>query len=140
MRQVRKQLESEHGIDEVPFPSRATFHRLVTRLAEGRHATGSARTRRTLSQQPIGPFGAVYPIRPGELMQIDSTPLDVAVELDDGVVGRVELTALVDIATRSIPAAVIRPTTKTVDAALLLARCLTPELMRPGWAEGKSVV
>ena len=139
IRQVRTHLESEHGAGVVPFPSRATFHRLVTRLAQGRHATGSARTRRTLSQQPNGPFGAVYPIRPGELMQIDSTPLDAAVELDDGVVGRVELTALVDIATRSIPAAVIRPTTKAVDASLLSARCLTPELMRPGWAEAASM-
>ncbi|WP_207797221.1 hypothetical protein [Arthrobacter glacialis] len=74
----------------------------VGRLTEGRHATGSARTRRTLAQQPPGPFGAVYPVRPGELMQIDSTPLDIAVELDDGVIGRVELTAMVDIATRSL--------------------------------------
>ena len=137
MRQVREQLESEHGI--VPLPSRATFHRLVGRLAAGRHATGSARTRRTLAQQPEAPFGAVYPVRPGELMQIDSTALDIAVELEDGVIGRVELTAMVDIATRSIPAAVIRPTTKAVDAALLLARCLTPELMRPGWAQAASM-
>jgi hypothetical protein len=30
---------------------------------------------------------------------------------------------------------VLRPTTKAVDAALLLARTLTPEPMRPGWAE-----
>jgi putative transposase len=72
-------------------------------------------------------------------MQIDSTPLDIAVELDDGVIGRVELTAMVDIATRSIPAAVVRPATKAVDAALLLARCLTPELMRPGWAQAASM-
>ncbi|WP_345046065.1 Mu transposase C-terminal domain-containing protein [Arthrobacter methylotrophus] len=139
MRQVRKQLEADHGPDVVPLPSRATFHRLIGRLAEGRHATGSARTRRTLAQQPEGPFGAVYPVRPGELMQIDSTPLDIAVELDDGVIGRVELTAMVDIATRSIPAAVVRPATKAVDAALLLARCLTPELMRPGWAQAASM-
>jgi putative transposase len=63
----------------VPFPCRATFHRPVGRLAAGRHATGSARTRRTLAQQPEAPFGAVYPVRPGELMQIDSTILDIAV-------------------------------------------------------------
>jgi len=69
----------------------------LKRLAEGRHVTGSARTRRTLAQQPDGPFGAVFPVRPGELTQIDSTPLDVAVVLADGVVGRVELTGLVDI-------------------------------------------
>lgn len=134
-RDVKKRAAAESGDEPILFPSLSTFRRLVTRMREGRHATGSARTRRTLDQQPDGPFGAVYPVRPGELMQIDSTPLDIAVELDPGTVGRVELTALVDIATRSICAAVLRPTTKAVDAALLLARCMTPELMRPGWPE-----
>jgi putative transposase len=137
-REVAKRVRDEHG-DGVELPSRATFHRLVGKLAQGRHATGSARTRRTLDQQPDGPFGAVHPVRPGELMQIDSTPLDIAVEFEDGITGRVELTALVDAATRSIPAAVLRPTTKAVDAALLLARCVTPEIMRPGWPEAVSM-
>src|SRR5262249_54493508 len=49
--------------------------------------------------------------------------------------GRVELTGMVDLATRSITAAVLRPTTKSVDASLLLARTVTPEPMRPGWAQ-----
>lgn len=138
-RELVRELEAQHGPGEVALPSRATFHRLLKRMAEARHATGSARTRRTLAQQPDGPFGGVFPVRPGELMQIDSTPLDVAVVLGDGVVGRVELTALVDIATRSLPAAVLRPTTKAVDAALLLARCMTPEPMRPGWPQAISM-
>ena len=60
-------------------------------------------------------------VRPGEWTQIDSTPLDVRVVHDDGTVDRVELTGLVDQATRTIAAAVLRPTTKAVDAALLLA-------------------
>ena len=66
-------------------------------------------------------------------MEIDSTPLDVLVLLDDGVPGRVELTGLIDVATRTVPAAVIGPTAKSVDASVLLARALTPEPMRPGW-------
>ncbi len=73
--------------------------------------------------------------RPGEWVQIDSTPLDVRVVLDNGIVDRVELTGMVDAATRTIPAVVLRPTTKAVDAALLLARALTPEPMRPGWSD-----
>src|SRR5262249_39301555 len=85
--------------------------------------------------QPEGPFGTVTAARPGEWTQIDSTPLDVRVVHDDGTVDRVELTGLVDQATRTIAAAVLRPTTKAVDAALLLARALTPEPMRPGWAD-----
>ena len=80
-------------------------------------------------------MGQVTASRPGELMQIDSTPLDVLVRLDDGVAGRVELTGLIDLATRTITAAVLRPTTKSVDASLLLARTVTPEPMRPGWAD-----
>ena len=68
-------------------------------------------------------------------MQIDSTPLDVMVLLDDGVPVRADLTIAVDVATRTICAAVLRPVgTKAVDAALLLARMLVPEPMRPGWA------
>ncbi len=121
--------------DPPAMPSRATFYRLVTSLAAGKHATGSARTRQSLANQPDGPFGAVTASRPGEWTEIDSTPLDVRVVLDDGTVDRVELTGLVDLATRTLAAAVLRPTTKAVDASLLLARALTPEPMRPGWPD-----
>jgi hypothetical protein len=51
------------------------------------------------------------------------------------MVGRVELTGMIDVATRTVAAAVLRTTTKSVDASLLLARTVTPELMRPGWIE-----
>lgn len=134
-RSVERDLAEYHPGETVPMPSMQTLYRLLKRLAQGRHATGSARTRRTLAKQPDGPFSTVTAVRPGEVTQIDSTPLDVAVILDDGVVGRVELTGLVDVATRTIGAAVLRPTTKAVDAALLLARAMTPEPMRPGWSE-----
>ncbi len=132
---VAQLLTAQHGAGVVPMPSRATFYRLFDRLSQGRHTTGSARTRRSLANRPDGPFGELTASRPGELVQIDSTPLDVLVLLDKGVPGRVELTGTVDLATRSIPAVVLRPTTKSVDASLLLARTVTPEPMRPGWAE-----
>ncbi|MDT5052407.1 MAG: putative transposase [Mycobacterium sp.] len=52
----------------------------------------------------------------------------------DGSAGRVELTAALDIATRTPCAAILRPVaTKAVDAAVLLARALTPLPMQPGW-------
>ncbi len=121
--------------DGPAMPPERTFYRLVARLSAGKHTFGSARTRRSLAKQPEGPFGTVTAARPGEWTEIDSTPLDVRVVLDDGTVDRVELTGLVDQATRTIAAAVLRPTTKAVDASLLLARALTPEPMRPGWAD-----
>lgn len=135
-RRVEQILASQHEIDPSSvMPARATFYRLAERISTGKHTFGSARTRRSLAQRPDGPFGTVTAVRPGEWTQIDSTPLDVRVVLDNGVVDRVELSWIIDLATRTVPAAVLRPTTKAVDAALLLARSMTPEPMRPGWSD-----
>lgn len=135
-RRVEQILAGEHGIDPSSvMPARATFYRLAARAAEGKHTFGSARTRRSAAKVPGGPFGTVAAVRPGEWTQIDSTPLDVRVVLDNGMTDRAELTWIIDIATRTIPAAVLRPSTKAADAALLLARSMTPEPVRPGWPD-----
>jgi len=130
-----RQLLAERGQADKE-PSRATMFRLFSRLSAGRHTTGSAVTRRGLAGRPQRMFSQACPAAPGELMEIDSTPLDVLdvlVMLDDGVPGRVELTGMIDVATRTVPAAVLRPSARSVDASVLLARALTPEPMRPGW-------
>src|SRR5690606_32799672 len=86
--------------------------------------------------RPAGQFTPTFAARPGEQVQIDSTPIAVMVMLDTGETVRADLTIAVDTATRTICAAALRPVgTKAVDAALLLARMLVPEPMRPGWAE-----
>jgi hypothetical protein len=128
-------LEAAHGRGAVELPSQRSLYRLLDKLSAGKHTTGSARTRRSLADRPGGPFGQADAWAPGEVMQMDSTPLDVLVRLDDGVVGRVDLTGMVDVATRTVTAAVLRPATKSVDASVLLARTVTPEPMRPGWAD-----
>src|ERR1035441_9618678 len=97
------------------------------------------RQSQSLANRPDRPFRQLTAGRPGEIMEIDSTPLDVMVMLDNGLPGRVELTGMVDLATRTVTAAVLRPTTKSVDASLLLARTVTPEPMQPGWAEALSM-
>src|SRR5450755_1772521 len=136
VRRRTEQILAEAGTDPADvMPSRAGFYRLVKSVSQGKHTFGSARTRRSLAKQPDGPFGTVTAFRPGQWMQIDSSPLNIAVRLDNGLTDRAELTWIIDLATRSIPAAVLSPSTKSVDAALLLARCLTPEPMRPGWAD-----
>mgnify|MGYP000962783141 CR=1 FL=1 len=135
MRRVVQQLEAEHGPGVVPLPGRSAFYRLIDALATGRHSFGSAVTRRQTANRPAGMFTPSFAARPGEQVQIDSTPIDVLVLLDDGTPGRADLTIVVDVATRTICAAVLRPVgTKAVDAALLLARMLVPEPMRPGWS------
>lgn len=136
MRQVERLLAERHGEGVVPVPSRATFYRLLKAMAEGRHIFDAATSRRSRARRPEAPFTPTIAARPGEVVQVDMTPLDVLAILDDGVTGRVELTIAVDVATRTICAAILRPAgTKAVDAALLLARILVPEPMRPGWAD-----
>ncbi|WP_229813531.1 integrase catalytic domain-containing protein [Lentzea flava] len=128
------------GEGTVPLPSRRTFERLVDGLLAGLHTFGPATSRRTHANRPDGPFTPTVATRPGELVQIDTTPLDVMAVLDDGVFGRVELTIALDIATRTITAAILRPHgTKAVEAAPLLARTLVPEPMRPGWPDALSM-
>ncbi|SCG17573.1 Mu transposase, C-terminal [Micromonospora echinofusca] len=133
---VEQLLAVEHGPGVVPMPSTATFYRLAAVMDAGRHTFGEATTRRSLANRPARPFTRAVAVRPGELVQVDTSPLDVMALLDDGVTGRVELSVVLDVATRSICAAVLRPQgTKAVDAALLLAKMLVPEPMRPGWAD-----
>jgi hypothetical protein len=130
-----KEILTATGVDLEVVPSQRTMYRLFDTLSRGKHTTRSASTRRSLAGRPEGMFSTLPAAAPGEWVQIDSTPLDVLVLLDDGVPGRVELTGMIDVATRVVPAAVVRPTTRSVDASVLLARSLTPEPMRPGWAE-----
>jgi len=132
---VVKAVEAAYGPGVVPMPGRTTFYKVIDAVTTGRHTFGSAVTRRQTANRPQGMFTPSFAARPGEQVQIDSTPIDVLVLLDNGVPVRADLTIVVDVATRTICAAVLRPVgTKAVDAALLLARMLVPEPMRPGWS------
>lgn len=127
-------LEEAHGVGVVEVPPVTTFNRLVHALADGQGLLGTAAQRRRHSSRPAPPFTPTVVLRPGELVMLDSTPLDVMVVLADGVTGSVELTIALDVATRSICAAILRPVgTRSVDAAVLLAQMVTPMRMRPGW-------
>jgi hypothetical protein len=117
------------------MPSRATFYRLMSYMDRGRRNFVSEASRRTSVNRPERPFTPVTAFRPGEDVPIDTNKLDIMCRYADGVIRRAELTMAVDVATRSILAGIIAPTTKAVDAAAVLARMLVPEPMRPGWSE-----
>ncbi|MDO5619654.1 Mu transposase C-terminal domain-containing protein [Kocuria sp.] len=125
----------EATLQGLPIPSRATMYRAIGVLEGNRHPFGDATTRRSLGNRPDRTFGGRTPSRPGELMEIDSTPLDLMVVYPDGTTGRPDLTILFDIATRTLSATMLRAdATKSVDvAAFLLAKALTPLPMQPGW-------
>ena len=126
--EIAHYVRKEFG-DEVELPSRATLYRVLESEEVGRHSFGSAKTRESLSMQPDRAFGFRSALRPGEQVQIDTSPLDVMVRIDESTIGRPELTILLDVATRSILAAVLRPGgTKSMDLVVVLARALVPIL------------
>jgi hypothetical protein len=133
--QLQRKLDDVYGPGEVPVPSRATFYRLMSYMDRGRRNFVSEASRRTSVNRPERPFTPVTALRPGEDVPIDTNKLDIMCRYADGVIRRAELTMAVDVATRSILAGIIAPTTKAVDAAAVLARMLVPEPMRPGWSE-----
>lgn len=131
---VINQVRIEADKQALPLPSRATTYRALKALERDKHPFRNATTRRTQSNRPDRSWGGQAPSRPGELVEIDSTPLDLLVLNPDGSTGRVDLTMALDIATRTPLAVILRPVaTKAVDAAVVLARALTPLPMQPGW-------
>lgn len=134
LEQVTRLVRTEFG-DEVAIPSRATFYRILESEDRGRFSFGSAKTRESLALAPEGEFGRRTALRPGEQVQIDTTRLDVMVRIDESTIGRPELTIMLDVATRSILAAVLRPEgTKSMDLVVVLARALVPYARRPDGA------
>ncbi|MEU3529551.1 Mu transposase C-terminal domain-containing protein [Streptomyces sp. NPDC038707] len=132
------------------MPSRATFYRLLDRLGILCGKQAAAR-RGDGSHRPDPPFTLAMATAPGEQVQIDTTSLDVLALAETGRAVSVELTAAIDVVSRTILAAVIRPkssgtktgphsrrhggrATKAVDALLLLAEMCTPQPMRPHWS------
>ncbi|MFD9394891.1 transposase [Streptomyces sp. NPDC060000] len=124
-------LEETYGHGVVELPSRSSFYRLVSVLADPADRPGGAARTATASARASS---SLVVLRPGEQVQIDTTRLDIMAVLEDGSLGRPELSIAVDVASRSILAAVLRPHgTKAVDAALLLAEMAVPRPARPTW-------
>jgi hypothetical protein len=157
---VRRTVRREYG-PAMKVPPDTTLYKLLDRLGiKVTDLRSASRRKPGAGNTPRPPFGTTTAVAPGELVQIDSTELDVKVLGDDGLPTSVELTVMVDVATRSILAAVLRPktsrhrrarkgsqrlglvasrkspgrATKAVDATLLLAQALVPLPMRPGFS------
>ncbi|MFI8834912.1 hypothetical protein ACIGPN_28365 [Streptomyces afghaniensis] len=158
-KQLRRAVRAAHG-ESVKVPAEPTLYKLLQRLGiDARDLRANRGGRRPAGAGHVQPFSVTSATMPGELVQIDSTDLDIWVLGDDGQPARVELTCAVCVATRSIIAAVVRPkqparrgkrrkggqgglvaaprrkgrATKAVDACELLAQALVPAPMRPGF-------
>ncbi|WCL83154.1 transposase [Streptomyces sp. JCM 35825] len=135
-------LDERHGEPSqrtVEVPPQSTFNRLLDTVEASLGLQGTVAQRRARAARPVPPFTPTLALRPGEIVMLDSSPLDVLVVLDDGVVGRLELTIAVDVAMRGLWG-VLRPVgSKLTDVAVLLAQMMTPMVMRPGWSAALSM-
>lgn len=138
-RRTQRLLNEKWGEDAVPMPSEPTFNRYCVDLFSRRspYLFGDATTRRTNAASPDGPYQSLTVRRPGERVEFDTTRLDIlAWDPIEDVVQSVELTATLDVCTRSVLAYRLTPVgTGAVDAALLLADILRPMTMREHWDE-----
>ncbi len=136
-RRVQNRLDAEHGKGQVRLPEITTFRRWMEMTLPGRHTTGSAVTRRTTSNRPEDSYGAVTASRVGEVVMLDTTPLDVlCYDPVEAITYTVELTIAIDVASRIILAWRFKPEgTKAADAGALIGDAMTPEPMRPGWPD-----
>jgi len=117
---------------DAKIPSRASYYTLAKVYGVGKHATGSAKTRRSLGNRPDRTFGMTVPTFPGEVVEIDTNTMDVEVRTPKGDRKRPRLSLMIDVYTRSILAFTIRlEATKSVDHTLLLAQAATPRATRP---------
>ncbi|WP_309030233.1 Mu transposase C-terminal domain-containing protein [Streptomyces alfalfae] len=144
---VRREFEGEY--DKL-MVSRATFYRLLKRLDVSVEALHWPTDRRLdEANGAVAPYTPTRARRLGEQVQIDSTGLDVIAVGDDGRPVQVELTAAIDVASRTIIGAMIVPkvpgrgprgrrlggrATRSFDAVLMLAQALAPMPARPGWS------
>lgn len=120
----------------VSFPSEPTFNRLVDELAKGMQLFGSAKQRRSNANRPEKPYSQFHASRPGELIVIDSTPLDAfAMDPYSFKWVQLQLTIAIDLYSRSLMAWRFTPvSTKAVDAAFLLYDILRAKPLRSDWA------
>ncbi|MEK2479063.1 hypothetical protein [Streptomyces noursei] len=130
------------------LPSRATFYRRMDETGLSDLLAAPTRRRAQQASKPAPPYTPSHALRPGQVVQIDTTPLKVKTVGDDGEVISVELTSAIDVASRSNAAVMIVPVgtgegrpgnriggraTRAFDLVLILAQCFAPLTTRPGW-------
>lgn len=135
-RRTERRLIADHPEAAIAMPPTTTFNKLIDRVSKGRGVFASGKSRRSIANRPRNAYSHFTANRPGELVLIDSTPLD-AFALDPYSFEwiRLQLTIAYDLYSRSLLAWRFTPvSTKAVDAALLLYDMLRPKKMQPGWS------
>ena len=136
VRQVKESVRKTHGAD-FTYPSDRSMHRYLEVVKDQYSLHLSTRTLQGNALRPNKTWRPVQPTRPFELVEIDSTPLDVfAISQIDGKPTTVTLTAAIDIYTRAPVAWQFSGgEAKSVDATMLIHDILAPKPLNPEWDE-----
>ncbi|MGF9663199.1 Mu transposase C-terminal domain-containing protein [Arthrobacter crystallopoietes] len=129
--EVRKRFLAEWPERHVLLPRKKKLIQVLQELARDLDPTGSAKNRQTAANSPNRVFSPRPGLLPGGEVQVDSSPFDVIVRMPDGKPGKVELTIMMDKATRSIIATSVMRKNTGIDVASMLADALTPPALRP---------
>ncbi|MCM8554267.1 transposase [Streptomyces sp. STCH 565 A] len=128
--------------------ARASFYRRMADTGLAEHLAATTRQRARRASKPARPYRPSHAFRPGQVVQIDTSPLKVKALGDDASVISAELTSAIDVASRSNCAVMIVPVitgegppgkrvggraTRAYDLTLLLAQCFAPLTWRSDW-------
>ncbi|MGW2142181.1 transposase [Streptomyces sp. NPDC001773] len=129
------------------LPSRSTFYLRMKESGLADALDRPTRARAALASTPPLPYGGREAIlRPGQVTQVDTTPLRILAHGDDGRPTATEMTSLIDVANHNMCALMITPSrprdaesgqagqaTRAIDLTLMLAQAFAPWPVMPGW-------
>lgn len=137
---VKKEiLATEKLPGDFEMPSDSSLRRYLLDREDGRQLMKSAKGRRNAANRPNHAYTRFHATRPGEVVLIDSTPMDAFV-LDPTTLKpvKITLTIAIDLYTRSLVGWRFSPTDKAIDAALLLADIISPKRSREFFGDAAS--
>ena len=106
----RLKTELERRFPQLRVPPPSSFYALLKKLGIAvKDLTAPLRRQGDQDNRPAPPYTATFAQMPGERVEIDTTGLDLLALGEDGLPVSLELTAAIDVATRSILGAVVRP-------------------------------
>lgn len=133
-RQVRNIVLAEHG-PEYRMPAERTLRRYISELSKHYGLHLAKKTQQGNQLRPKKMSHPLVPTRPFEIVEIDSTRLDVfAISPVDGRATSVTLTVALDVYSRAPVAWQFSAgEAKSVDATMLIHDMLSPKTMHPDW-------
>jgi transposase InsO family protein len=136
--EITARLDADHGVGEVPLPSRTRARAVLRELTRGTGAFAGTKRKREIAGRPATPYGSLRAMRPGEYLLVDTTRLDVfAMNPVTLRWVQAELTIAMDLYDRCVTGLRLTPvSTKAIDAAAVLFESVRP-LPEPaaGWVD-----